>query len=358
MTTRREVLVGLVALGAASAVPSALAYTPPTRTRGTTVLNVKNFGARGDGLHDDTNAINNAIAALPTAGGTVYIPAGTYLVDTTKRVNLRSNMLLQMDADTKLKAKTSTVKRAYILYSYGRHDVEIAGGQLIGERDTHKYYSGTTDEWNMGIEIIGGQRITIRDLWVGNCTGDGICIGGGAYDVVIDNVVSTNNRRQGLSITKSSKIRVYDSEFSYTNGTSPECGIDIEPDLPASCTDIIIDNCSLKYNAKYGINVYKNARHVTVRNCTIERNHSCGAVLTGCYYTYFHHNKIQYNSATGLLLNSGSSLTVRYNTFYENYTRQGYYNRVPDVTYTGYSTRYQRDLLKRVSATIGTNYYH
>ena len=51
------------------------------------VLNVKDFGAYGDGIHDDTAAINAALAASGGDTGisfwqnrTVYLPLGTYLV--------------------------------------------------------------------------------------------------------------------------------------------------------------------------------------------------------------------------------------------------------------------------------------
>ena len=41
--------------------------------------NVKNFGAKGDGSHIDSPAINAAIeAASEKGGGTVYFPAGIY----------------------------------------------------------------------------------------------------------------------------------------------------------------------------------------------------------------------------------------------------------------------------------------
>jgi hypothetical protein len=46
----------------------------------TTVLNVQDFGATGDGVVDDTAAIRAAIAALPAIGGGVFFPAGTYIV--------------------------------------------------------------------------------------------------------------------------------------------------------------------------------------------------------------------------------------------------------------------------------------
>lgn len=41
-------------------------------------FNVKVYGAAGDGTTDDTAAVNSAIAAIPSAGGVLYFPAGTY----------------------------------------------------------------------------------------------------------------------------------------------------------------------------------------------------------------------------------------------------------------------------------------
>lgn len=43
------------------------------------VINVKDFGARGDGVSDDTLAISNAWSAFIKSGGTLYFPAGIYL---------------------------------------------------------------------------------------------------------------------------------------------------------------------------------------------------------------------------------------------------------------------------------------
>lgn len=48
------------------------------------VLNVKDFGAIGDGVTDDTAAIQEALDAVPATGATVHLPAGTYLVSITE----------------------------------------------------------------------------------------------------------------------------------------------------------------------------------------------------------------------------------------------------------------------------------
>ncbi len=49
-----------------------------------TTFNVKDFGAKGDGVTDDTQAIKNALAAADkVAWSTVYLPTGTYIVKET-----------------------------------------------------------------------------------------------------------------------------------------------------------------------------------------------------------------------------------------------------------------------------------
>jgi polygalacturonase len=63
---------------------------------GKTVFNVRDFGAAGDGKNLDSPAINKAIqAASQSGGGTVFIPAGTYLCGS---IRLTNNINLYLDA--------------------------------------------------------------------------------------------------------------------------------------------------------------------------------------------------------------------------------------------------------------------
>ncbi|BCT93253.1 hypothetical protein LYSHEL_22760 [Lysobacter helvus] len=357
---KNSALLAVPAILGGVSLPALALTAPPVRTRGTTVLNVKNYGAIGDGIHDDTAAIQAAINALPTAGGTVTVPAGTYLIDTTKKINLRSSMLFSMDPLAILKAKTASVSRHYLIYVNGKSDVEIAGGQLVGERDTHKYMTSSTDEWGHGIQILGGKRVTVRDLRVSKCTGDGVCIGGSSSDVVIANIIATGNRRNGLSVTNCTNIKVYDSEFSFTAGTSPECGIDIEPDAGYTCSNVLIQNCRINNNNKYGINIWKNTSAITITQSTLELNGSLGMGTNGVNGLTVTNNTVRSNSATGIVFNDGTkNLNHSGNLSYGNYTRLGAKVRTP-FTQTGWTSKIERDILIRGTTSgivIGSNNY-
>jgi polygalacturonase len=361
-----SLLVTLPLITGGFSIP-ALAYVAPTRSRGTAVRSVRDYGARGDGVHDDTAAFQAAINSLPSTGGTVTVPAGKYLIDAVKSVRLRSRMHLKISSDAQLIAKTNSAQRYNVLYVYKVSDVEISGGRIIGDRERH---TGTLGEWGHGIFVRGSTRVTIRDIHISKCWGDGMSIGSALVyqapsipsdDVAVANIVSTGNRRQGLSIGGSRNIRVYDSEFSNSHGTKPECGIDIEPDDPGTSYTVHIENCLLRNNAKYGLLAYKRSHGTTVTRCTIERNGSCGLVTVGSRDLGLTSNTIRYNSATGLFIQDGTvDCGVSGNTFYGNYTRLGIIDRT-DFTYTGTSSKTERDILVRGTGIsdirVGTNYY-
>ena len=56
----------------------------PVASNSATYVNVKDYGAIGNGVADDTTAINTALAVLNgTLGGTLYFPRGTYKITST-----------------------------------------------------------------------------------------------------------------------------------------------------------------------------------------------------------------------------------------------------------------------------------
>ena len=364
--------VPAVMMGSGLPMPAAAAvYVPPTRKRGSTVRSVRNYGAVGNGIHDDTAAFQAAINSLPSTGGTVTVPAGTYLIDAVRTVKLRSLMHLQMSPDAKLVAKPNSAEKYTVLVIYGIQDVEVSGGRIVGERDNHR---GTAGEGGHGIRISGGQRITIRDIHISKGWGDGITVGPRpatpyvySRDVVVANVVCTENRRNALSIGSVIGMKVYDSEFSNTNGTTPQCGIDVEPAQSSTNPgyeyndQVWIENCVMRGNAKYGLNVWKNARRLTVTKCIIEKNDVCGMVTRGLTGgSNFTGNTIRNNMSTGLFIQDGTKdLGISGNTFYGNYAKSGIQDRA-DFTLTGVTTKIRKDLIVGDGTSdirVGKNYY-
>jgi len=315
---------------AAQRLPSSKAFVPPTRARGGAVLNVRQWGARGNGDNDDTAAFQRAIDALPAAGGTVRVPAGNYVIDPTVRVYLRSRMHLHLLPGAVLRAKRNSAERAYVLMAYKVSDVEISGGRIIGDRYNHL---GSAGEWGHAIMIRGSKRVTIRDIHLSQCWGDGISIGGAmvlnrptisSVDVVVANVVSTGNRRQGLTIGQAARVQVWDSEFSNTGGIKPGAGIDIEPDpKDTGIADTIhIENCVIKNNEGNGVILYRPTKRVTIKKCIIERNGGYGILSIESTNAYITQNIIRNNYLMGIMFRVKTRRSqISGNTFHNNHTR-------------------------------------
>ncbi|HSW15478.1 MAG TPA: glycosyl hydrolase family 28-related protein [Solimonas sp.] len=66
-------------------------------------LNVRNYGALGNGISDDAAAIQAALDAVPASGGNVYFPAGRYLVHSTLFPRSNTAVLGESAASTTLK---------------------------------------------------------------------------------------------------------------------------------------------------------------------------------------------------------------------------------------------------------------
>src|SRR3954471_5728497 len=78
-------------------------FSPPNIPQpkfGSKTVEVKEFGATGDGTTNDTPAINKAIEKCAAGGGgTVHFAAGKYLVAS---VHLASNICLKLDDDAEI----------------------------------------------------------------------------------------------------------------------------------------------------------------------------------------------------------------------------------------------------------------
>lgn len=94
--------------------------------------NIKNWGAVGDGITDDTAALQ---AALDSGAGTLYIPTGLYRVTTTLRI--RSNTQLHAEATARIFLSGERKHRGDFLLTNANHEagdsnIEICGGVWDG----------------------------------------------------------------------------------------------------------------------------------------------------------------------------------------------------------------------------------
>jgi hypothetical protein len=206
------------------------------------VINVKSFGARGDGEHNDTAAIQAAINAAGGKSKTVLIPPGEYKIDAVQSLTLKSGITLQMTPDTILRVIPNSAARYALFTVNGVENVRILGGILIGDRKQH---FGITGEWGMGIRITGAKNILVQGTTCNEFWGDGLYIGETTAGKPSENIrlieiKADRNRRQGLSLISGKNIEIADASFTNTNGTAPAAGMDIEPNNPRNVLENII----------------------------------------------------------------------------------------------------------------------
>lgn len=293
------------------------------------------YGARGDGITDDTAAIQRAIDAVAGSGGTVEIPDGTYMINATARdgrngLILGSRMTLRLAPRAVLKAFPSAAPRYSILTLDGASDVTIQGGSLQGDRDTHQ---GLAGEWGMGLSVISSSRILVQGLTVSDCWGDGFYVAKACSALTFSKVVADRNRRQGMSIVGGQDILVKASTFRNTQGTPPECGIDVEPNAGETVTRLVIADCTVTGNrgggiaggppARYSNSAFFNNSQI-LRN-VISGNGGFGVGISACDGNLIKDNTIQSTDGYGIHLRTNATgMTVQGNTVTGS-TRDGIY---------------------------------
>ena len=137
-------------------------------------------------------------------------------------------------------------------------------------------------EWRHCLSFRGAHNVVIRDLTLRSSGGDGIYISnsakrGPSRNVRIENVVSDDHHRQGISIISAVDLLIRSCKFINTAGTAPQCGIDLEPnkstDMLVNC---VLENCEFYGNASAGATVFlpylNTPVSIVFRNCSMHGN--------------------------------------------------------------------------------------
>ena len=122
-------------------------------------LDVKRFGAVGDGMTEDTMALQAAILACPD-NGCVYVSKGTYL---TGPLFLRSNMTLELDEKATLVGITDRTK------------YPILPGYTVTTDEQEEYYLGTWEgnPLDMMASLITGINVeNVKIIGLGTLDGN------------------------------------------------------------------------------------------------------------------------------------------------------------------------------------------
>ena len=228
------------------------------------VISVTAFGAKGDGVTDDTAAIQSALDAAEVSGLTLLIPDGTY--STTAALTVGDNTSI-IGSGTISAVIPGAITRALIVAG---DNVVIDGITIDGNKAA---YSGST-EWKHGIFISAGcSTVTVRNVITKSNKGDGIYVEGGATPatrITLENVTSTGNHRQGLTISGGRDVLVIGGSYTATSGTAPQAGIDIEPYFDDYVLDAVtILNVDLSDNAGPGLQIGMEAASVCQRGVTV-----------------------------------------------------------------------------------------
>ncbi|MBR1471419.1 MAG: glycoside hydrolase family 28 protein [Lachnospiraceae bacterium] len=255
------------------------------------LLNVRKYGAVGDGEHNDTAALQAAIMSCPE-NGTVWLPKGTYL---SGPLFFKSHMTFWVDEGATLLGDTD------------RKNYPILPGIVRNWYHNDEEYNVASWEGNpldCFASLITAIRVRDLDI-IGQGTIDGNAQNGDWWkNPKVKRIAWRPNtvfiaqskyvRMQGVAVQNSPTwtVHPYYSDhlaFMDLRISNPSDSPNTDGFDPESCEDVLLvgtrisvgDDCiALKsgklYMARYH---HKETRNVIVRNCLLERGH--GSVTVG-----------------------------------------------------------------------------
>ena len=253
-------------------------------------VDASRYGLVADGVIDNTAKLQAALSTCP-AGGTVYVPAGTYR---TQSLFLQSSTTLYLE------------KGCTLLGGTNRTDYPILPGVLPCHNEKDEHYLGLwegnpLDSFAGLINVINAENVTITGEgtidanaqngdWYQNPKEKNIAwrprlfFTSGAKNVVLHGVLVCNSYSWTIHPTYSENVDILNIRIR-NSSTSPNTdGID-----PESCeyTRIIGvnihvgDDCIAMKASKVflGMKLKKSCEHTVIRNCLLDKGH--GGIVIG-----------------------------------------------------------------------------
>ena len=178
------------------------------------VVNVKDFGAVGNGVADDTAAINSAIATL-TDYKTLFFPSGKYKVTAGGILNFANLQFISVIGE----GRSSVIYDSSTGSTAGNYFVFLPSCNNITIKDLDIVGSSTARGNGVGIRMYASDS-TISNIYITKTSDFGILVSnesGGYVDrVIISNCVSYETRGDGFHIGHATDCGIYNCSAFYT----------------------------------------------------------------------------------------------------------------------------------------------
>ena len=234
-------------------------------------ISVKSYGAKGDGVTDDTNAIKSALNDLvPAVGGTIYFPTGTYIISETILIGGNvtiygdgvSNSLIKLADNSNCNIISNDENT--IMYYIKIHDIGLDGNAQNNTSGSGILLHNANDSQIYNVRIANfkddGIHFTANNYslapMIYNCfirgendytTGSGIFCDGAVTDVYISNVDIGWCGTAGINLSAS-------NGSSVINAMCWQCGVGLKF---YSCQRLRVVNCLADYSKTWGWTLQK-----------------------------------------------------------------------------------------------------
>ncbi len=280
----RRALLSVGAGVALAAMPAAAGAQPAARAGADSrrMMSAASFGVVGDGVADDSKALQAALDAAfrPDGPGFLVIPPGDYRITRTLRVatggGARGNIIRHsgiMAHGARLKSDIGDGSNVFEFISGSIvRFILIEGLDILGTgREGHGIYL-ECEEWGKYL-----YNFCLRDVVVQSCGGDGCRMIGNVFEAQVINSYFRGNKANGATFGHGFKQGILSSihVFGCVFGENARQGAA----MINKCYDVAFHGCYFLLNGKFGL-VAENGCTL-LSNCGFENNHQSAQGFDG-----------------------------------------------------------------------------